>query len=105
MQLDRKDFALISALQDDASKRLEDLARIVGMAPSSVHERLRRLKSAGVIRRWTIDCDESALGRPLPTPEQTTTSQSLGTNPGAASSTAPTGTTGNSGSRSGGGKL
>ena len=65
MQLDRKDFALISALQDDASKRLEDLAQIVGLAPSSVHERLRRLKSAGVIRRWTIDCDEAALGRPL----------------------------------------
>ncbi len=61
-ELDRKDFVLIAALQRDASQRLEDLARLVGMAPSSVHERLRRLERAGVIRRWTIECDEEALG-------------------------------------------
>jgi hypothetical protein len=44
-------------------------------------------------------------GSPTPTPNQATTSQTLGTNPGAPSSTVPTGTTGNSGSNSGGGKL
>ena len=61
-ELDRKDFALIAALQRDASQRLEDLARLVALAPSSVHERLRRLERTGVIRRWTIDCDPDALG-------------------------------------------
>lgn len=32
------------------------------MAPSSVHERLRKLEAAGVIRRWTVECDPEALG-------------------------------------------
>ena len=29
MELDRKDFALLEALQENASQRLEDLARLV----------------------------------------------------------------------------
>jgi len=65
MQPDRTDFALIEALQHDATERLEDLGRRVGMAPSSVHERLRRLQAGGVIRRWTIECDAAALGLPV----------------------------------------
>lgn len=65
MELDRTDFALVEALQHDARQRLEDLGRRVGMAPSSVHERLRRLEAAGVIRRWTVECDAAALGLPV----------------------------------------
>ncbi|HEU4564890.1 MAG TPA: Lrp/AsnC family transcriptional regulator [Gemmatimonadaceae bacterium] len=62
MELDRTDFALVEALQQNAAQRLEDLGKRVGMAPSSVHERLRRLEAAGVIRRWTVECDAGALG-------------------------------------------
>ncbi len=62
MDLDKKDFALIDALQENASRRLEDLAHLVKLAPSSVHERLRRLEKERVIRKWTIDLDASAVG-------------------------------------------
>jgi len=62
MNLDRKDFALIEALQRNASMRLEELARMVHLAPSSVHDRLRRLERIGVIRNWTIKLDAAALG-------------------------------------------
>lgn len=65
MELDRTDFALVHALQQDASQRFEDLGRVVKMAPSSVHERVRRLEREGVIRRWTVDCDAAALGLPV----------------------------------------
>lgn len=62
MDLDRKDFALLDALQNDASKRLDDLAKLVQLAPSSVHDRLRRLQRAGLIQNWTIHVDAAALG-------------------------------------------
>ena len=62
MDLDPTDHALIDAVQRDASQRLEDLARLVGLAPSSVHDRLRRLEREGVIRRWTVDVDAAAFG-------------------------------------------
>jgi DNA-binding Lrp family transcriptional regulator len=62
MDLDRKDFALLDALRQNASQRLEDLARLVKLAPSSVHERLRRLEREGIIRKWTVEVDAVALG-------------------------------------------
>lgn len=62
MNLDRKDLALLGALQQDASQRLEDLARLVHLAPSSVHDRLRRLQRDGIIRGWTINVDAAGLG-------------------------------------------
>jgi DNA-binding Lrp family transcriptional regulator len=62
MELDRKDFALIEALQQNASQRLEDLAKLVNLAPSSVHDRLRRLQHEGVIQQWTVKVDSTKLG-------------------------------------------
>lgn len=62
LHLDKKDFALLEALQQNASQRLEDLARAVHLAPSSVHDRLRRLERGGIIRNWTIKLDAPALG-------------------------------------------
>lgn len=60
--LDRIDMLLLSALQAEGRLRLEDLARRVELAPSSVHDRLRRLQRDGVIRHWTIDVAPDALG-------------------------------------------
>jgi len=62
LTLDKKDFGLIEALQQNASRRLEDLARLVHLAPSSVHDRLRRLEKIGIIRQWTVKLDAPALG-------------------------------------------
>lgn len=62
MSLDKKDFALIEALQQNANRRLEDLATLVRLAPSSVHDRLRRLEREGILRQWTIKVDAAALG-------------------------------------------
>jgi DNA-binding Lrp family transcriptional regulator len=62
MDLDRKDFALIEALQQNASQRLEDLAKLVNLAPSSVHDRLRRLQREEVIQQWTVKVDSAKLG-------------------------------------------
>jgi DNA-binding Lrp family transcriptional regulator len=64
-RLDRIDSELLSALQKEGRLRLEDLARKVELAPSSVHDRLRRLERDGVIRRWTIEVAPEALGLTL----------------------------------------
>jgi Lrp/AsnC family leucine-responsive transcriptional regulator len=62
VNLDRKDVLLLESLQEDASTKLEDLAKTVHLAPSSVHDRLRRLRQEGVIKRWTVDIEPLALG-------------------------------------------
>lgn len=62
MTVDHIDLQLIDLLQRDASQRLEDLARVVRLAPSSVHERIRRLERGGILQRWSVDVDPAALG-------------------------------------------
>jgi DNA-binding Lrp family transcriptional regulator len=62
MNLDPTDLLLIDAVQHNAAQRLEDLGRLVHLAPSTVHDRLRRLERDGVIRRWTVALDAAALG-------------------------------------------
>lgn len=60
--LDATDIALLTTLQANADRRLEDLAKVVGLAPSSVHDRLRRLERDGILRQWTVEIDPVALG-------------------------------------------
>lgn len=64
-RVDGTDAVLLAALQEDGRRRLEDLARLVGLSASSVHDRLRRLRRDGVIRRWTVDVSPEALGLPV----------------------------------------
>lgn len=59
---DPVDLRLLDALQRDASQRLEDLGRLVGLVPSSVHDRLRRLEREEKLQRWTVQLDHEALG-------------------------------------------
>jgi hypothetical protein len=60
MTLDPIDLQLIDAVQQNAAQRLEDLGRLVQLAPP--RDRLRRLERDGVIRRWTVALDAAALG-------------------------------------------
>jgi Lrp/AsnC family leucine-responsive transcriptional regulator len=60
-RVDDKDLALLAVLHGNARIRLEDLGRTVDLAPSSVHERLRRLDREGVIRSWTVDLAPEAF--------------------------------------------
>jgi Lrp/AsnC family leucine-responsive transcriptional regulator len=78
--IDEIDRRLIEALNGDARLSVADLARLVGLSPPSVAERIRRLEEAGVIEGYTLKLDPSALGlalsawlriRPLPGELQT----------------------------------
>jgi Lrp/AsnC family leucine-responsive transcriptional regulator len=60
--LDRRDLAIIAALQSDARATYADVASRVGMSPSAVHERVRKLEHHGVIAGYRAVVDPSALG-------------------------------------------
>ncbi|HYV02482.1 MAG TPA: winged helix-turn-helix transcriptional regulator, partial [Actinomycetota bacterium] len=48
--LDDRDLAILAAVQDDARATFAEIGKRVGLAPSSVHDRVRKLEQAGVIR-------------------------------------------------------
>ena len=60
--LDDRDLAILTALQADARSTFSDIGKKVGLAPSSVHERVRKLEQLGVIRSYRAELDPEAVG-------------------------------------------
>lgn len=60
--LDRIDIEILAALQNNARLSNKELAAEVGLAPSSCLERVRRLRSSGVVRGFHADVDPLHLG-------------------------------------------
>lgn len=63
--MDSLDQILLSALRGDATQSYAALGRKAGLSAAAAHERVRKLKERGVIRRTTIDVDPAAVGRPV----------------------------------------
>ena len=60
--VDGRDLEIIAALQEDARATYADVGRRVGLAASSVHDRVRRLEQQGVILGYGARVDPEALG-------------------------------------------
>ena len=60
--LDRTDREILAALANNARLSNKELAARIGLAPSSCHERVRRLTRSGALRGFHADVDPSALG-------------------------------------------
>jgi DNA-binding Lrp family transcriptional regulator len=61
--MDEVDSAIIRELQLDARQPNQEIARKVGIAPSTCLERTRLLRQRGVIRGYHADIDLAALNR------------------------------------------
>jgi Lrp/AsnC family leucine-responsive transcriptional regulator len=59
--IDPTDRAILSILQENARTPNADIARRIGLAPSAVLERIRKLERTGVIRGYEPRLDPKAL--------------------------------------------
>jgi DNA-binding Lrp family transcriptional regulator len=62
MDVDRKDLAIINALKENSRSAIRDIAKTTKLRPSTVHQRIIRLKERGVIERFTVKLDNRAMG-------------------------------------------
>lgn len=60
--IDAKDRGILDLVQRDATMSQAEIARRVGLSTAAVNERLKKLRHAGVIRRFTAIVDPMALG-------------------------------------------
>ncbi len=60
--MDSTDIRIISALQQDGRRPIVSLARELGMAPSSVKERIAKLEESGVITGYVALVDPAKVG-------------------------------------------
>ena len=63
--MDKIDRKIIGLLAADSRRSLADIGGAVGLAPSSVNERIRRLSDSRAIRRFTVEVDPVAIGTPI----------------------------------------
>jgi Lrp/AsnC family leucine-responsive transcriptional regulator len=61
-QLDELDRRLLALLERDGRQTFEELGRTVGLSRPAVHERVKRLVAAGVVRRFGAVLDWEAIG-------------------------------------------
>lgn len=63
--LDEIDRSIVGLLQVDATLAYADLGERVGLSASTINDRLKRLRTKGIIRRINADIDPHALGLDL----------------------------------------
>ena len=62
VRIDATDRKILAALQEDASRSLDEIARVVGSSKTPVWNRIRKMKEAGIIGQQTVMLDAEALG-------------------------------------------
>lgn len=60
--MDQIDRELLAELQRDATQSYATLGQAVGLSAGAAHERVRKLRESGVIRRTAADVDPAAVG-------------------------------------------
>src|SRR6266545_3522132 len=63
--LDDRDRRILTLVQRDAKLPQAEIARRVGLSAAAVNERLKKLESTGVIRRFAALLDPRAMGVPI----------------------------------------
>lgn len=64
-EIDAQDRALLALVQQDARMTAEAMGDEVGLSVASVHRRLKRLRSSGIIRREVALLDGKRLGNSM----------------------------------------
>jgi Lrp/AsnC family transcriptional regulator, regulator for asnA, asnC and gidA len=61
-QIDEVNIKIINILKNDSSTPIVDIAKRIGLSDATVHQRIRRMIAAGIIKKFTISVDNNLLG-------------------------------------------
>ena len=62
VKLDSKDLKIISALKDDSRLAIREISKKTGIRPSTVHQRIVRLRKESIIEKFTLKINNKAIG-------------------------------------------
>lgn len=63
--MDRKDRQIVALLERDARLSYGEIGKSVGLAASSVHDRVRKLEKQGIVKGYRAELDFEAVGLPI----------------------------------------
>ncbi len=59
---DEKDFQILEVLSERGDSTVRQIAKKTLLPPTTIHNRIAKLRKAGIIRRFTIEIDRKKLG-------------------------------------------
>ncbi len=62
MKLDSRDSKILNELRKNSRSTVREIAKRTGTRPSTVHQRIARLKEDGIIEKFTIKTSNAKLG-------------------------------------------
>jgi len=62
VSLDALDWQILQAIQENSKQTYSEVGRQLGVAHSTVYDRIKKLEKSGIIKKWTIDIDYEQLG-------------------------------------------
>jgi Lrp/AsnC family transcriptional regulator for asnA, asnC and gidA len=65
IDIDNKDLRILQILKENGDLTVRQIASRTLLPITTVHHRIKRMKEAGVIRRFTIDIDHRKLGKSI----------------------------------------
>ena len=63
MKLDDKDMDILSLLKKNAKNTTQQISRELNIPITTVHNRIKKLESSGIIEKYTVVLNQSKLGR------------------------------------------
>ncbi|TFG32206.1 Lrp/AsnC family transcriptional regulator [Candidatus Thorarchaeota archaeon] len=64
-QLDDKDYRILTLLKENARLTTGEIAKELDIAQTTIHNRIKKMRESGVIKRFTVDLDRKMTGRGL----------------------------------------
>lgn len=64
-KLDKKDLRILEILKERGDLTVRQVASRTLLPITTVHNRIKRMKSLGVIKRFTVEVDHKKIGKPL----------------------------------------
>ncbi len=62
VSLDTLDWQILQAIQENSKQTYSEVGRRLGVAHSTVYDRIRKMEKSGVIKKWTVDIDLEKVG-------------------------------------------
>lgn len=63
MKIDDKDFAILDMLGKNARQSVFQLAKKLNIPPTTIHNRIKKLRTTGVICNYTVRLDREKMGQ------------------------------------------
>ena len=62
LSLDTLDWQILQAIQQNSKQTYSEIGRQLGVAHSTVYDRIRKMEKNKIIKKWTVDIDLEKVG-------------------------------------------